>query len=162
MQAILASTSPLPFLDSAAREALDAARQAYRSLKLDSQCVLAWGQVTLLLPWDGDAAHDTIAAWLRQRGLDASNEGIVVRVESRNLDQVHDAMLDLAEAPSITEAELLPTEAIPLKEKWEWLLPEPLLRRQYASRVFDILGAVAAARRLSSGGAPSNAEGSPT
>ena len=128
MRAILASTDPLSFLDSTARDALESARQVYRSLKLESQYILPWGDVTLMLPWDSDAAHDTIAAWLRQRNLDASNEGIVIRVQTRKPDQVHDAMLDLAEAPSVADAELLPPGDVPFQEKWEWLLPSGLLR----------------------------------
>lgn len=148
IRAILASADPLPFLDASAVEAVNSARQAYRSLKLDTQYLLPWGKSTLLLPWDGDAVHDTIAAWLRRRGLDASNEGIVVQVQTQNTDRVYDAILDLAEAPSITEAELLPAGEVPLEEKWEWLLPEALLRRQYASRVFQIPAAVTAARRI--------------
>lgn len=148
MRGILESTDPLTFLDSPARDALDSARQAYRSLKLDSQYIVPWGDATLLLPWDSDAAHDTIAAWLRQRHLDATNEGIVIRVVTQNQDAVYDAMLDLGQAPSITDAELLAAGEVPLQEKWEWLLPDPLLRRQYASRVFDIPSAVAAARRI--------------
>ena len=72
----------------------------------------------------------------------------MIQVQTQNADRVHDAILDLAEAPSITEAELLPVGEVPLEEKWEWLLPIPLLRRQYASRVFQIPAAVAAARRI--------------
>jgi ATP-dependent helicase Lhr and Lhr-like helicase len=150
MRAILSSTDPLSFLDSAARDSLNSARQVYRSLKLDSQYILPWGDVMLVLPWDSDSAHDTIAAWLRRRDLEASNEGIVIRVQTRNTDKLHDALLDLAEAPSITEAELVPAGDVPIQEKWEWLLPEPLLRRQYVSRVFDIPAAVGAVRRVSS------------
>jgi ATP-dependent helicase Lhr and Lhr-like helicase len=149
MRMILASTDSLSFLDSTAKDALESARQVYRSLKLESHYVLSWGDVTLMLPWDSDAAHDTIAAWLRQRNLDASNEGIVIRVQTRKPDQVHDAMLDLAEAPSVADAELLPAGDVPIQEKWEWLLPNGLLRRQYASRVFDVPAAVIAARRVS-------------
>lgn len=149
MRAILVSADPLPFLDTTARDAVDSARQVYRSLRLDSQYILPWGDSTLVLPWDSDPAHDTIAAWLRRRHLDASNEGLVIRVQTHNQDAVHDAMLDLAEAPSVTEAELLPTGEVPLQEKWEWLLPDLLLRRQYASRVFDVSGAITAARRVS-------------
>jgi ATP-dependent helicase Lhr and Lhr-like helicase len=148
MRAILASDAPLSFLDSAARGALESARQTYRSFRLDSQSIIPWGETTLVLPWASDAAHDTLAAWLRQRDLEASNEGITVCVQTPNHDKVDDAILDLAQAPAITEAELLPTGEIPLQEKWEWLLPESLLRRQYASRVFDVAEAVAAARQL--------------
>src|SRR6185437_16439651 len=79
MRNILASTDPLPFLDSNALEAMSSARQAYRSLKLHSQYILGWGETTLLLPWASDAAHDTIAAWLRQCGLDTSSEGIILQ-----------------------------------------------------------------------------------
>lgn len=148
MRAILESTERLQFLDAVARERLEMARLAYKDLKLDSNYIIPWGNATLLFPWDSDAAHDTIAAWLHRRNWSATNEGVVIRIDTRNIDAVHDSLLDLADAPSITDEELLPSSDIPIQEKWEGLLPEALLRRQYASRVFDIPGAITAANRV--------------
>ena len=138
------------FIDSVGNDALAQARRAYLDLGLAENPVLRWGDETLLLLWSGDAEQDTVAAWLNRRGLESANEGIAIRVRSRDVDRVHDALLDLAEASDLTDEDLLPNQQVPTQEKWEWLLPENLLRRQYGSRVFSIEGAVNLARHVTS------------
>lgn len=150
MQAILEESRPLGFIDSVGNDALAQARRVYLDLGLAENPVLRWGDETLLLLWSGDAEQDTVAAWLNRRGLESANEGIAIRVRSRDVDRVHDALLDLAEATDLTDEDLRPNQQVPTQEKWEWLLPENLLRRQYGSRVFSIEGAVNLARHVTS------------
>jgi ATP-dependent Lhr-like helicase len=102
-----------------------------------------------VLTWAGDRVNDTIAAWLDRRDLKADNDGVMLSVRSGDIAAVVDALFDLADGPTISASELLPNGDIPTTEKWEPLLPDLLLRRQYASRVFDIPGAQRVARDIS-------------
>jgi ATP-dependent Lhr-like helicase len=150
MRAILGGSDELTFLDQTSSGALNAARKQYHELGLDERCLVPWGAYTLAFLWSGDAVNDTVAAWLTRRGLESHNEGLAVRVRSGDESAVSDALLDLAESPFVEPDELLPERDVPFEEKWEWLLPEPLLRRQYASRVFDVAGAIDVAKAVSS------------
>jgi ATP-dependent Lhr-like helicase len=147
MREILRGTDAVTFIDECAGTSLAAAREQYRALELDDRALAARGASTIVFLWAGDSANDTVAAWLTKRGLQAQNEGLCVQVRSGDLTAIHDALLDLAESPYVDVDELLPDHDIPFEEKWEWLLPEPLLRKQYASRIFDVRAATMAVQR---------------
>ena len=148
MRKVLSEDRHIAYLDPQATRLLEQGRECYRSLDLDKQRLLTWGDSVLILTWAGDRTNDTIAAWLNRRGLRAVNDGLLLTIRSTDSAAISDALFDLADSPSIDAEELLPSEDVPTMEKWEWLLPPALLRRQYASCVFDIPRAQDVAREL--------------
>ena len=148
MRTILGSVEPLAFLDASARNAMEEARGEYRRLSLETQTIIEQEGRVLLLPWDGDQVHDTICAWLQHRGIMASNQGLVVEVETKERSVVLQTLNAFLEREALTDTELLPSVLPPTQEKWEWLLPQALFRRQCASRAYDVEGAKAATRRI--------------
>lgn len=148
MRTILGSSDPVPFLDKVARQALEEARSEYSKYSLDTQQILVYENKVLLLPWSGDTVHNTLAAWLQRCGLAASAQGLLIEVETIDTPAVRKALVAFGEKDNLLDTELLPAIQPPTEEKWEWLLPETLFRRQCASRSYDIPGALEAIRRI--------------
>ena len=148
MRLVLAATEPVPFLDATAQKQLLEARDAYGALGLARQFVLTEGNTVRVFTWRGDWANDTLSIMFMRRGLRAVNEGLSIAVLGSSTDTVHDTLVDIAES-SVPSAEDLADEVQnKYVGKWDGLLPEALLARNYASEQLDVTGAVDCARHL--------------
>jgi len=147
MRAVLAGRQAAPFLDSRAAELLAEAREAFNRLGLGEQTVLAGGSELKIFLWKGDWIQDAVALMLRTRGLDAHNAGLFILVRGLALEDWPNLLRELvAEPPG--ETELMRQVANQQQEKWDFLLPEALLARNYASHNLDLEGASAMVRGL--------------
>ena len=89
-----------------------------------------------------------MALMLTRRGLRTANEGLSLSVAKSEVPMVLTALRDIAESPIPRAEDLVDLVQTKLKEKWDHLLPEQLLARNYASRELDAPGAHAAAKRV--------------
>lgn len=140
MRRLLASSEALLFLDGTARRFLDEGRQAYAALNLAKVSVLPTGSTTLVLTWMGDAGNQALAALLRYHGLTAFSSGFCIEVSNELSDgqRVRDSLKAIAGAP-IPPLDAVLADAKNLEcEKWDWCLPESLLRKSYASLHLDL------------------------
>lgn len=140
MRRILDESTPLAFLDPAASAMLEEARGNYRRLRLNSQQVVQSGGQVRILTWRGDQVNDTLAVCLAGRELSASNEGLSVGVFHAEREQVIDALMGIGQMPPPLPEELATKAQNLIREKWDALLPEPLLRKAYGVRSFDTAG----------------------
>jgi ATP-dependent Lhr-like helicase len=138
------------FLDETAQRFLAEARDGYKRMDLSRQIFLDQGAEVMLLTWLGDAANEAIACLLIRRGFTATPSGpsVEVRKEAHTVDDVLDALIDAAqEEPS--HLDLLLEDVLNLqREKWDWALPNGLLRKAYASHYLDLGQALAWAKNL--------------
>jgi ATP-dependent Lhr-like helicase len=128
------------YLDNVARRFLDEARANYRARRFDDTYVLDQGREVLLMTWLGDAANEAVACLLRCRGFVAAPAGPGVEVSKgqATLEDVVDVLLDagLEEAPPL---DILLSDTKNLqREKWDWALPDRLLRTAYGSLHLDL------------------------
>lgn len=140
MRRLLESSEPLPFLDDVAQRFVAEGRQHYADRGLSTECVVDLGRELLLLTWLGDAANEAIAALLIRRGFVANlaGPGVEVRKDGHTTEEVLDALGDAAvdEPPPL---DVLLQDAKNLqREKWDWALPDDLLRNTYASLNLDL------------------------
>jgi hypothetical protein len=138
MRNILSASTPLAFLDSVASRLLEQARENFRRLQLSTQQVIASGNQVRVLTWRGDRVNDTLAVWLTKLGLNAANEGLSVGVFNTERERVIDMLMNIAEMKAPSPAEMAESAENRLVEKWDGLLPEPLLNKGYGLRHFDI------------------------
>ena len=140
MRRLLESSESLPFLDEVAQRFLSEGRQHYADRALSTEVVLNQGRELMLLTWLGDSANEAIAALLIRRGFVASpaGPGVEVRLDGRSADDVLDALSDAAvdEPPPLDI--LLQDVSNLQREKWDWALPDGLLRKAYASQNLDL------------------------
>ena len=148
MRRILEDGVGLPFMDTAGARLLSEGQASYRRLEFDSVRVLAVGKDVHVLTWRGDAVNDTLAAWLNSLKVSASNEGLSVVVFDESRERVIDALIDIREAPHSSPDHLAQWVENLVVEKWDWVLPEALLRKAFGWRKFDIAGAKAVCEEI--------------
>lgn len=148
MRQVLASNEEVIFIDSAAKSLLAEARANFAALGLASRAVVPSGNSVLILTWRGDWINDALALLLGRQHLQATNEGLAVRVIERDSDRVLDALEDIGADEENNLITLLADVQNLCQEKWDWVLPSGLLERTFASSSLDIDGAKSIAREL--------------
>ncbi len=150
MRQLLESAEVPPYLDEVARRFLKESRANYAARGLAQAHTLDQGPELLLLTWLGDSTNEALACLLRRRGLLAtpSGPGVEVLKGRHTAEEVLDMLLDagIDDAPAL---DLLLADTKNLqREKWDWALPDRLLRKTYASLNLDLDEALAWVRAL--------------
>lgn len=148
MQTVLAEQTPVRFLDPRAQSLLDEARSYYQQANLDDAQVVGYGAGVQLLTWRGDRVNDALALLLARSRLIANNEGLLINVAGVSHDRVLDALEEIGELETLDPVELLADAKNILREKWDWALPDEIVRRSFASLCLDLRGAREMARQL--------------
>ena len=104
----------------------------------------------VLLTWLGDAANEALACLLRRRGhsANAAGPGIEVAKGDSGVESIVDALIDAA-VDELPPLDMLLADVRNLqREKWDWALPDELLRKAYASLFLNLEEALSWARAL--------------
>ncbi|WP_059415024.1 DEAD/DEAH box helicase [Cupriavidus basilensis] len=145
MRALLAGDNDLPFLDESARRFVAEGREAYGRMGLDGRVLLDAGTQLMILTWIGDSGNEAIACLLKRRGFTAapSDLGVEVHKGGHSEEDILSALADAAtdEFPDLDNL-LLDAKNLQ-REKWDWALPDALLRKAYASLYLDLDEALA-------------------
>ncbi|VBB17255.1 DEAD/DEAH box helicase [Burkholderia stabilis] len=147
MREILASDETVPFLDDAAQRLLEGARKTFRSLGLGRAFYTVDGGTLRLFLWQGDEIHATLALMMKFFDVDAVNEGLCVAVNGASIQEVDRLFAHLLVREPINAADLLRDAENLAVEKWDGLLPPPLLQLNYASQFLDLPGTYEFLRR---------------
>lgn len=146
MLSIYRSNEVPPYLDAVACDLLDEGRCAFRNYGLDREAMMRVGEKeTLLFPWRGTVATQSLALALVSRGLKASPRQISIEVSAAAPDVVK-VLKELSMAVAPDAVELAGCMQNLLREKYH-----PFLSR-------NLLELDAAASRTSAGGIPALAE----
>lgn len=136
MRQLLESHEVPHYLDEVAKRFLTEARANYAARCLSTTFALDQGREVLLLTWLGDSANEALACLLQRRGFTASAGGPGVEVlkgPSTTTDEIVDVLMDAAVDDTPPLEVLLANSKNLQREKWDWALPEGLLRKTYAS-----------------------------
>lgn len=104
MRRVLAGRDVPPFLDAQARTLLAEGRAVFGELGLAERSLVSLGEKsTLVFPWKGTIATDTLALALRACRLEATPRHAIIEIKN-SIDEVEEALGDLAagEPPSAT------------------------------------------------------------
>lgn len=148
MRQVLAESSPVPFLDPIARELLEEARAYYQHLDLAQKSVLEGEGTARIFPWVGDVTMNSLTMLFRHWGLNARNEGLCILVAHLGNDSLPQLLTDMVGRTRPDPATLVASVLNKQQQKWDWLLPEDLLDRNYASHNLDLETAVSALKRV--------------
>ncbi|MGZ5554249.1 MAG: DEAD/DEAH box helicase, partial [Candidatus Aminicenantales bacterium] len=138
MRSILSSNIPFSFLDKVATQQVQEARAAYSRLGLMRNKFILNGTDVIVLSWLGDWANDALALILSGNGLKAESHGMTIIVHNADYQDVLGTIQEIGSIPQPTPEELASHVQNKLKEKWDYLLIEQLLNKEYASRELDI------------------------
>jgi ATP-dependent Lhr-like helicase len=139
MRELLESTKNPIYLDETAQRFLLEGRDAYARRNLSSVDLLDQGNETLLMTWLGDAANEALACLLNKHGFKAFAGGPAIEVHKgqRRNQNILAALSQIATQPQPPLEELLANTKNLQREKWDWALPDHLLRISYASLNLD-------------------------
>jgi ATP-dependent Lhr-like helicase len=155
MKQVLAEAEHISFLDSKATEFLEEARQWFKAAHLGTKDWFIDGDSILLLGWHGDTVQDALALFLTARGVQASNEGAAMRISSTDEQSLVRLLREIGNGPTPTIFDLKIKAEHTIREKWDWVLPDGLRLRSFASAQLDLPGAQRLAMILSQRPTPS-------
>ena len=137
----------VPFLDTRAKELLSEARENFKRYDLDSTTLIEVGSnAVLLFPWSSDIAHDAFVLLMQKNDIDAVNEGIYILINCSK-----EKMLNVI--VSIKDSHVLSTDLLDgvrnlNREKWDWALPDRILRKSFSSLRLDLEGALGICKKV--------------
>lgn len=148
MRTVLRENESVTFLDQGAAVLLAEARDFYRRANLDVVQLFQRGNETVLLTWRGDWVNDGLAVLLAASGLPATNEGVALTVPGVSTDRLFDALTEIAEMAVLDPVIVLADAKSILREKWDWAMPDEMLKRSFASLNLDLEGTRALAKSI--------------
>ena len=150
MRELLESAEVPPYLDAVAQRFLAEGRTNHAARGLAEALLVDQGSEVLLLTWLGDATNQAVACLLQRRGFNASpaGPGVEVLKGDHSTEDILDALIDagIDEPPPLDD--LLADVKNLQREKWDWALPDQLLRRSYASLNLNLEEALTWTRTL--------------
>ena len=133
MRKVLAEKISVPFLDKTASNLLNEARDFFIRMNLDNEKIIDTGRSIRLFFWKGDQVMNTIALLLKHKGLDAISERLFISINNVTKAGLSEAISNLLSDNPIPAESLVVNVMNKHQEKWDWLLPDELLCRNYAS-----------------------------
>lgn len=151
MRELLEGNDVPVFLDETAKKFLAEGRDWYARLGLATEFAIDQGRELVLLTWLGDAANEALACLLIRRGFVAvpAGPGVEVAKGSHTTQDILDALADAVVDDTPPLDMLLADVQNLAREKWDWALPDNLLRKAYASLYLDLDEALKWVRRIS-------------
>jgi len=136
------------YLDVAARDLLEEARENFARIGLVETQVIPNGSQTLLFPWMGSRVMNTIYLQLQGRGLDVTLDGLAIGIDDCDPRQLYDLLEEVVSEGPADGPTLASNASNKAIEKYDVFLPEALLSLDYASRRLDPAGAWKALRGI--------------
>ncbi|MBK7384309.1 MAG: DEAD/DEAH box helicase [Flavobacteriales bacterium] len=144
MRLLYDGNAPVDFLDTTANKHISQGRAAYARMELSDRCWTEHGSELIIWTWLGDDVNEALATFFRYGTLQAQADGPCVSILKGALstNSVLDILNRLKETgpPSIDDL-LVDAKAL-RREKWDWALPDHLLRASYASLNLDLPAAI--------------------
>lgn len=142
MRTVLSTNEPVKFLDKTAAVLLAEARAYYQQAGLEYVDLVQNGKDTILMTWSGDSINDALVMLLNSRGIIAVNEGIAVRLVGVLQAQAEQTLKQISDNQNEIDAVIILKNAKNIiQQKWDWALPDDILRKSYASLNLDFQGA---------------------
>ena len=140
MKKLYLSNDEVPFADATTKQLIMEGRESFVRFDLSSREIMQNGTSTYLFTWLGDAANEVLAALLRRQGLSPYINGPVIEFFgiSATEDDVVTCLNRLRKNPMPDIEVLLADTKNLTREKWDWVLPDSLLKKSYASIYLDI------------------------
>lgn len=145
---LLNGAEPPKYLNRVAQELFEEAQYHFGSLKLAEWPLIRQSDYTLIFPWAGDIAMDTLAALMAHRGIEAHNESICLNVPDAKPEDVTEALRSIIAEESLTPESLASAVLNKEDEKYSEWLGEDLLCEDWASHRLDLAAGRALAQRL--------------
>jgi len=135
----------LDFLDSTAKELFAEGLRVFKDLNLKDSFIISHGKSVYIIPWMGDKiVHTLWHLFLKHDFQNITTDGGVIEIQGVQESDVIKTFKKLITEEKITNVDLAKSVKQEAKylEKYDYLLPEPLLNIGYGAKVFDVDGAL--------------------
>lgn len=140
------------YLDAEAKTLFEEGRRHFRELDLNRTAILQDGDNSLLFPWAGDIAMDTLAAMCTHEGIQVEREGICLTARRTNVGTLRSLLDRLASLPEPSDYDLSLEVENKVTEKYHQYLDHALLSLDWGSQRLDTRAAMQLLQRLTSTG----------
>lgn len=141
----VADTS-LDFLDSTAKELFSEGLKMFRDLNLKENFIISQGKSVFIMPWLGDKIVLTLKyLFIKHEYKSISEYGGIIEVQDVQESEVINTLKKIITDKKVTNtdlAEIIIEREVKHLEKYDYLLPEPLLNIGFGAKVFDVKGAL--------------------
>jgi ATP-dependent Lhr-like helicase len=133
------TSSDIPaYLDQNAKSLLQEARSYFQRYELQKNNFLQDRNAILFFHWSSDIVANTFLLHLKQEGLEVTNEGIALHIANAQIESVKKIFDDIKSKGFTNEYELADALNNKAIEKYDNLLSDDLLIREYCSRSIDV------------------------
>lgn len=130
------------FMDATAKSLFSEGLQFFRDVGLENKRVIGLGKDVYLIPWMGDKIVNTLSVLLAMRGYKADKFAGVLEIEGAKSSEVSGYLKSFGKENKPTNAELSKLVENKETQKYDHLLSEELLNKDYGARAFDIDGTI--------------------
>ncbi|MHB1677821.1 MAG: DEAD/DEAH box helicase [Sulfuriferula sp.] len=140
MRELLEESTIPAFLDETASRFINEARGNYKRFNLKNTRTLDLGKEVFLLTWLGDSGNEALACMLMLQGLEAVASGLGVEIQkgTRSMAETIELITHIRWDEDLPLDLLLEKAKNLQREKWDWALPDHLLRKSYASQYLNL------------------------
>lgn len=143
---ISAAGSHLDFLDSTANGLFSEGLKIFQDLNLRDKFIISQGKSVFIIPWMGDKiVHTLWYLFIKHNYEKITVAGGIIEIQGVQESEVIKTLKQLITEQKTTNAELaevIVNREVKHLEKYDYLLPEPLLNIGYGAKVFDVDGAL--------------------
>jgi len=129
------------YLDAVGRRLLEEGREAFLRLDLKTRSLVTIGKDVAFFPWVGDRAMTTVALWLKTQGIETELDGVSLTLLDCSVGRVAELVACQAQVGGLDSLALAQIVPDLVREKHDRFAPVSLLRRQFAVRELDPVGA---------------------
>ncbi len=141
----VADTS-LDFLDATAKELFSEGLKIFRDLNLKENFIISQGKSVFIMPWLGDKIVLTLKyLFIKHEYKSISEYGGIIEVQDVQESEVINTLKKIITDKKVTNtdlAEIIIEREVKHLEKYDYLLPEPLLNIGFGAKIFNVKGAL--------------------
>jgi ATP-dependent helicase Lhr and Lhr-like helicase len=140
MKRVLMSSEHPIYLDKAAIGLLDEARRCFNQYKLEKEMIVDEGNSVYIFPWQGDKTLNSFLLEMRELGLKAWKTGFLIKIEKCNKQELKTIVNQRIQGEEARASDLASTVGNKEYNKYDYLLGEELLCKDFASRSLSTSG----------------------
>jgi ATP-dependent Lhr-like helicase len=136
----------LDFLDSTAKELFSEGLKIFRDLNLKENFIISQGKSVFIIPWLGDKIVLTLKyLFIKHEYKSITEYGGIIEIQDVQESEIINTLKKMITDHKVTNtdlAEIIIQREVKHLEKYDYLLPEPLLNLGFGAKVFDVNGAL--------------------
>ena len=134
---IVVGETKLEFLDQVGKGLFQEGLKHFKAANLETERILQDGKNVYIVPWMGDKVVNTLVVMLNHSDYKAGSYAGIVEIENANAGEIRECLSGITSSSTPSNTYLAELVVNKQTEKYDHLLPEPLLNVAYGAKAFD-------------------------